>query len=85
MSDTTQALIGEAVYQNRRWSFDTVSDRVFARLFRGLVYPQIWEDPVCDMAALGLTAEDDIVCIASGGCNVMSYLTASPASVTAVA
>ncbi|MGR3369514.1 MAG: DUF3419 family protein [Sagittula sp.] len=84
MSDTTQALIGEAVYQSRRWSFDTVSDRVFARLFRGLVYPQIWEDPVCDMAALGLTAQDDIVCIASGGCNVMSYLTASPASVTAV-
>ncbi|MBV6634632.1 MAG: DUF3419 family protein [Mameliella sp.] len=84
MSDTTSDLIGEAVYQNRSFSFASLSDRVFARLFRGLVYPQIWEDPVCDMTALGLGREDHVVCIASGGCNMMSYLTARPASVTAV-
>ncbi len=84
MSDTTSDLIGEAVYQNRSFSFASLSDRVFARLFRGLVYPQIWEDPVCDMTALELGREDHVVCIASGGCNMMSYLTARPASVTAV-
>ena len=84
MSDTTGNIIGEAVYQNRSWSVGTLSERAFARLFRGLVYPQIWEDPVCDMQALGLTDTDHVVCIASGGCNVMSYLTASPASITAV-
>lgn len=59
-------------------------ERLFARLFQDLVYAQIWEDPVADMTALGLTAEDRVICIASGGCNLMSYLTASPASVTAV-
>ncbi|WP_425098573.1 DUF3419 family protein [Tropicibacter sp. S64] len=84
MSDTTQTIIGEAVYGNRALSVSTLSERLFARLFQGLVYPQIWEDPVCDMAALGLSGQDHIVCIASGGCNVMSYLTATPASVTAV-
>lgn len=84
MTDTTKELIGEAVYQNRGFSFDTVLDRLFARLFRGLVYAQIWEDPVCDMAALELGREDRIVCIASGGCNMMSYLTAQPAALTAV-
>ncbi|CAN0590717.1 unnamed protein product, partial [Ectocarpus sp. 12 AP-2014] len=53
-------------------------------LFQDLVYAQIWEDPVADMAAVGLGPADHVVCIASGGCNVMSYLTADPASVTAV-
>ncbi|WP_417724728.1 DUF3419 family protein [Salipiger sp.] len=84
MSDTTNATIGEAVHQNRSLSLDTLMDHAFARLFRGLVYAQIWEDPVCDMRALALGPDDDVVCIASGGCNVMSYLTASPRSVTAV-
>ncbi len=84
MTATDASLIGEAVYQNRRLSRDTVLERLFARLFHGLVYPQIWEDPVCDMVALDLAPEDDIVCIASGGCNMMSYLTAEPASITAV-
>ncbi|TPE47967.1 DUF3419 family protein [Amaricoccus solimangrovi] len=59
-------------------------ERLFARLFQDLVYPQIWEDPVADMAALALSPSDRVICIASGGCNLMSYLTASPASVTAV-
>jgi S-adenosylmethionine-diacylglycerol 3-amino-3-carboxypropyl transferase len=84
MSVTNTNTIGDAVYENRAFSLDTLSERAFAFLFRGLVYPQIWEDPVCDMAALQLTRDDDIVCIASGGCNMMSYLTAQPASLTAV-
>jgi len=84
MTATDASLIGEAVYENRRLSRDTVLERLFARLFHGLVYAQIWEDPVCDMVALDIAPEDDIVCIASGGCNMMSYLTAEPASITAV-
>ncbi len=84
MSVSPAEMIGEAVHQNRTFSLDSSLERLFARLFRGLVYPQIWEDPVCDMAALDLSASDDIVCIASGGCNVMSYLTARPSSITAV-
>lgn len=59
-------------------------ERVFSRLFLGLIYPQIWEDPVVDMQALQIEEGDNLVCIASGSCNVMSYLTAGPASVTAV-
>ena len=53
-------------------------------LFRGLVYPQIWEDPVVDMDALSITPTDHVVSIASGGCNAMSYLCAKPAKVTAL-
>lgn len=84
MTKVNNELIGEAVYQNKSFSLNTALDHAFARLFRGLVYPQIWEDPECDMKALELKPEDNIVCIASGGCNMMSYLTASPASITAV-
>ena len=76
--------IGAAVHQNTAWSATGQLERIFARLFEGLVYPQIWEDPVADMAALQLERGESIVCIASGGCNVMSYLTAHPRSITAV-
>ncbi len=59
-------------------------ERAFAFAFRGLVYAQIWEDPEVDMEALAITPDSHIVTIASGGCNVLSYLTADPASITAV-
>jgi S-adenosylmethionine-diacylglycerol 3-amino-3-carboxypropyl transferase len=59
-------------------------DRAFALAFRGLVYAQIWEDPVVDMEALDIQPDSRIVTIASGSCNALSYLTADPAQVTAV-
>jgi S-adenosylmethionine-diacylglycerol 3-amino-3-carboxypropyl transferase len=59
-------------------------ERAFTFAFRGLVYAQIWEDPVVDMEALAITPDCHIVTIASGGCNVLSYLTANPAAITAV-
>jgi len=62
----------------------TLSDRLFARLFRGLVYTQIWEDPEIDMEALQLGPDSRVMTIASGGCNVMSYLVGDPAQVTAL-
>lgn len=83
-SPSFQAQLGSAVHQNSALSRTGLLERLFSRLFEGLVYPQIWEDPVVDMAALEIDAADDLVCIASGGCNVMSYLTASPNSITAV-
>lgn len=76
--------IDAAVSQNPRFHVTGMQERLFARLFEGLVYAQIWEDPVADMTALALPAGADMICIASGGCNAMSYLTADPASVTAV-
>ena len=81
---TTRAQIDGAVHQNAALSRTGVQERVFARMFQGLVYAQIWEDPVVDMEGLALGPDDHVVCIASGGCNMMSYLTAGPASVTAV-
>ncbi|RYD44542.1 MAG: DUF3419 family protein [Sphingomonadales bacterium] len=59
-------------------------DRAFALAFKGLVYAQIWEDPVVDMEALGIEPGNRIATIASGGCNVFSYLTADPAEIVAV-
>ena len=57
---------------------------MFTLAFRGLVYPQIWEDPVVDMAALAIKPDDHIVTIASGGCNALSYLTANPGRISAI-
>ena len=73
-----------AVRRNRALSPAGLSERLFAHLFTGLVYPQIWEDPEIDMAALAIRPGERVVTIASGGCNALSYLLADPASVEAV-
>jgi S-adenosylmethionine-diacylglycerol 3-amino-3-carboxypropyl transferase len=77
-------LIADAVRNNRTEGEATVWDRLFAFWFRRLVYTQIWEDPVADLAALQLPLGSTIVTISSGGCNALSYLTAQPAQVYAV-
>jgi len=76
--------IGKAVYQNKLFSKDGLSERLFALLFSGLVYPQIWEDPEVDMAAMELGEGHRVVTIASGGCNMLAYLTRSPAHIDVV-
>src|SRR5262245_11856640 len=57
---------------------------LFTLAFKGLVYPQIWEDPEVDMEALAITSDCHVVAIASGGCNILSYLIADPRRITAV-
>ena len=78
------SLLETAVHRNKRLSGEGMLERLFTLAFKGLVYPQIWEDPVVDMEALAIRPGDRIVAIASGGCNVMSYLTADPGAITAV-
>jgi S-adenosylmethionine-diacylglycerol 3-amino-3-carboxypropyl transferase len=77
-------LIADAVRNSRSREEATIWDRLFAFWFRRLVYTQIWEDPVADMAALQLAPGSSIVTISSGGCNALSYLSAKPAHVYAV-
>lgn len=73
-----------AVHQESLKSKRGLLERVFVWAFSGLVYPQIWEDPDLDLQALRLGPEHRLVTIASGGCNVMSYLAARPAEILAV-
>lgn len=80
---TVRAVRGAAI-QRPELSKQGVLERAFAFAFRGLVYAQIWEDPVIDMEALAITPDCRVLTIASGGCNVLSYLAADPASITAV-
>ena len=77
-------LLREAVHQNHRLSVTGFLERTFTFAFRSMVYPQIWEDPRIDLEAMELTSTSRVVTIASGGCNVMSYLTANPAQIFAV-
>ena len=77
-------LIEGAAVSSSGFNGTALLERAFAFAFRGLVYPQIWEDPVADMAGLEIEPGDHVVAIASGGCNALSYLTADPARVTAV-
>ncbi|MEZ5774555.1 MAG: DUF3419 family protein [Hyphomicrobiaceae bacterium] len=74
----------KAVHQNPALSKRGLLERAFTLAFQGLVYAQIWEDPLIDMEALQIGEDSRIVTIASGGCNVMSYLIANPAEITAV-
>jgi len=77
-------VIDQAVINHEGLSREGLLERAFSLAFRGLVYAQIWEDPVVDMDALAITPQSHIVTIASGGCNVLSYITANPARITAV-
>jgi len=78
----TAARVDEAVRRDRSGSW--LRERLFSAAFQGLVYPQIWEDPAVDLEALAIKPGDHIVAIASGGCNILSYLTGNPGRITAV-
>lgn len=78
------AMIGAAVCRSKLLSAEGLRERLFALVFSNLVYPQIWEDPEVDLKALALDEDSRLITIASGGCNVLSYLTAGPAHITAV-
>ncbi|MBK5265003.1 MAG: DUF3419 family protein [Alphaproteobacteria bacterium] len=80
----TNKAVEQAVFQHGQLTKKGLLERTFAFAFRGLVYAQIWEDPLVDMEALEIDADSHIVTIASGGCNVLSYLTANPRAITAV-
>ena len=78
------AMIGAAVCRSKLLSAEGLRERLFTMMFSNLVYPQIWEDPVVDLEALALDEQSRVITIASGGCNVLSYLAAGPAHITAV-
>lgn len=77
-------IIDTAVVRHKAETRQRLLDRAFALAFRGLVYAQIWEDPVVDMEALAIEPHHRMVTIASGSCNALSYLTAGPRHITAV-
>lgn len=81
---TTSLGLNTAVHRSKPLSRAGLLERMFTLAFSGLVYPQIWEDPVVDMEALALQSGDHLVAIASGSCNVLSYLTADPARISAI-
>jgi len=84
MASTAHQNVIRAVHRHRHLSRQGLLERAFTFAFRGLVYAQIWEDPQVDMEALAIGPDSHVVTIASGGCNVLSYLTANPARITAV-
>ena len=74
----------QAVHRHKPISKQGIQERLFTLAFSGLVYPQIWEDPRVDLEALSLKEGEHLVAIASGGCNILSYLTAAQIRITAV-
>ncbi len=77
-------LLAKAVHEHKATSKRGFLERMFTFLFRGFVYPQIWEDPEVDLDALKLTKDSRIMTIASGGCNVMNYLSEQPNRIKAI-
>ncbi len=86
MQSQSKNLLSEAVqgHGHKAVSKRGFLERLFTLAFKGFVYPQIWEDPEVDLEALHLDKTSRIMTIASGGCNVMNYLTESPESVKAI-
>ena len=77
-------LLERAAHQRPATTKRGALERLFTWMFQGFVYNQIWEDPAVDMEALALGPGHRLITIASGGCNVLSYLTADPTRVIAV-
>ncbi len=84
MATQAKRIIEDAVVRRDAKAGDRLLDKAFALAFKGLVYAQIWEDPVVDMEGLAIAPDSRVMCIASGSCNALSYLTANPEAVTAV-
>jgi S-adenosylmethionine-diacylglycerol 3-amino-3-carboxypropyl transferase len=80
----TSKSLQAAVHRHKPLSRRGLQERLFTFAFKSLVYPQIWEDPVVDLAALELKPNDRVIAIASGGCNVLSYLVDDPTEIIAV-
>ena len=82
--DARSSKLEQAVHRASAVSRQGILERMFTFAFKHLVYPQIWEDPDVDLKALRLDPDSRVVAIASGGCNVLSYLTADPRQIVAV-
>ena len=76
--------LAEAVHRYGAASRKGLEERFFTFVFSGLVYPQIWEDPVVDLNAMALKPGERVAAIASGGCNVLSYVASEDVHVTAI-
>jgi S-adenosylmethionine-diacylglycerol 3-amino-3-carboxypropyl transferase len=79
-----QAVGCKSAMSRQGLSLEGLLEHLFAFAFKGLVYPQIWEDPDIDMEALAIKPDSRVVAIASGGCNILSYLVADPARIIAL-
>ena len=77
-------LLERAAHQRPATTKRGALERIFTLMFQGFVYNQIWEDPDVDLDALELKPHHRLITIASGGCNVLNYLAADPARITAV-
>jgi S-adenosylmethionine-diacylglycerol 3-amino-3-carboxypropyl transferase len=77
-------LLARAAHQRPATTRRGALERLFTFMFGGFVYNQIWEDPVVDMEAMALQPHHRMITIASGGCNVLNYLTAGPERIIAV-
>lgn len=82
--DLTPEHLREAVHRADPVSKEGFYERLFTLAFGSLVYPFALEDPVVDVEGLGLGPQSHVLVIASGGCNVLNYLTANVAKVSAV-
>ena len=77
-------LLERAAHQRPATTKRGALERLFTLMFKGFVYNQIWEDPAVDLDALKLGPGHRLITIASGGCNVLNYLTAGPQQIIAV-
>src|SRR5215813_7193212 len=63
----------QAVHRHKPISRQGIQERLFTLAFSGLVYPQIWEDPLVDLEALSLREGEHLVAIASVAAKFLSY------------
>ena len=80
----SEKLVTKSVHQHKLMSKKGLLERMFSFWFDSLVYNQIWEDPRVDMEALELGPDSHVLTIASGGCNILSYLSAADVKITAI-
>src|SRR5258708_9379408 len=70
----TATRLAAAVHRNQMFSREGVLERMFTLAFRGLVYPQICDDPPVDLAALQILPTEPVIALLSGTCYLFHYL-----------
>ena len=77
--------IYSAIYYSFMWLSNTIMEFFRRKVYsEKIVFNCSWEDPILDIEALEINENDNLLCITSAGCNILTYLLQNPQHIYAV-
>ena len=67
------------------WLFNPIVEFLRRKIYsQKIIFNCCWEDPLLDIEALQINDNDNILCITSAGCNILTYLLQNPKHIYAI-